>query len=288
MTELKYTFKTDTLFKMLFVKHRDLLKQLVSELLRIPQDSISQFDVLNPEIPPDFVHEKHCRLDIHMTVNGLQVGLEVQVKDEGDYPERSLYYWARGYSSTLSAGGHYIHLPRTVFVNIVNFRMFKCEEFYSEFRPLEVTRHELLTDRMSIHYFELKKLPKTVSANDGRLMRWLALFKAETEEDLAKIKELGDPIMDQAISAYRSVSASAEFQEMERLRDKARIDGISALRNAERRGIIEGIREGILEGERKGRLEEKLKVARNLKNYGVPEDIIATSTGLSDDEIQRL
>ena len=40
MAKLEYTFKTDTLFKMLFVKHTDLLKQLVSELLGIQLESI--------------------------------------------------------------------------------------------------------------------------------------------------------------------------------------------------------------------------------------------------------
>ena len=35
MAKLEYTFKTDTLFKMLFVQHPGLLKQLVSELLGI-------------------------------------------------------------------------------------------------------------------------------------------------------------------------------------------------------------------------------------------------------------
>jgi len=40
VAKLEYTFKTDTLFKMLFVKHTDLLKQLVSELLGIQLESI--------------------------------------------------------------------------------------------------------------------------------------------------------------------------------------------------------------------------------------------------------
>ena len=35
MTKLQYTFKTDTLFKMLFVKHQDLLEKLVAQLLGI-------------------------------------------------------------------------------------------------------------------------------------------------------------------------------------------------------------------------------------------------------------
>jgi hypothetical protein len=39
--------------------------------------------------------------------------------------------------------------------------------------PLEVTRHTPLTDRMSLHYFELPKLPKTVSAEDSQKL-WLS------------------------------------------------------------------------------------------------------------------
>ncbi|MDR0446916.1 MAG: Rpn family recombination-promoting nuclease/putative transposase, partial [Oscillospiraceae bacterium] len=34
-----------------------------------------------------------------MNINGKRVDLEVQVSDEHDYPERSLYYWSREYSA---------------------------------------------------------------------------------------------------------------------------------------------------------------------------------------------
>jgi hypothetical protein len=48
VAKLEYTFKTDTLFKMLFVKNNDLLKQLVSELLEIRLESIGEFQITNP------------------------------------------------------------------------------------------------------------------------------------------------------------------------------------------------------------------------------------------------
>ena len=38
MSKLQYTFKTDTLFKMLFVQYPELLKKLVAALLGIPLD----------------------------------------------------------------------------------------------------------------------------------------------------------------------------------------------------------------------------------------------------------
>ncbi|MCL2528362.1 MAG: hypothetical protein FWE42_08075 [Defluviitaleaceae bacterium] len=53
MTRLKYTMKTDTLFKILFTKYQDLLKRLVSALLGIDYESIEEFVIVNPDISPE-------------------------------------------------------------------------------------------------------------------------------------------------------------------------------------------------------------------------------------------
>ena len=238
--KLEYTLKNDVLFKMTFVKYPDLLKQLIATLLHIRLSGITEFAVTNSEIPPNALGEKFCRIDIKMTVNGQRVSLEVQVKDEGDFPERALYYWARDYSSALNEGGEYSALPRTIIICIVAFEMFDCEDLHSEFQALEVKRHTPLTDKQVLHFFELSKLPDVDDAED-ELKLWLALFKAETEEDLAKIDELGVPIMQQAIAAFRYVSATDEFKELEYLRSLARHNEASALGHARREGQREGI-----------------------------------------------
>jgi len=230
-TKLEYTFKNDTLFKLLFVKYPDLLKRLVAQLLSIQYESIGEFVINNSEMQADALGEKFCRLDINMTVNGQKVDLEIQVADEGDYPERSQYYWAREYSSALPEGGKYKELPRTVIISILGFNLFDCAEYHSEFQPLEVTRHTPLSDKQSLHYFELPKLPEIVTA-DNELKLWLALFKAETEEELAKIKAMEVPIMEQAIEAYCRVKATKEFKELERMRSYARHNEASALAHA--------------------------------------------------------
>ena len=187
MAKLKYTLRNDILFKMLFVKYPDLLKRLIAELLRIGYDSIKQFEITNTEMPPEVIGSKFCKLDINMTVNDQRVNLEIQVDNEGDFPERSLFHWAREYSTALPEGEDYSVLPRTIIIGIVYFKMFKCREFHSEFQALEVTRHTQLTDKLNIHLFELPKLPKAVSADKG-LELWLSLFKAKTEEELEKIE----------------------------------------------------------------------------------------------------
>jgi len=231
MTKLEYTFKTDTLFKILFVQYPNLLKDLICELLQISKESISQFDITNPEMPAEAIGEKFCQLDINMIVDGQYITLEIQVRNEGDFPERILHQWARVYSNSIESGGEYIKLPRTVIISIIDFPLLKCKEFHSEFRPLEVTRHEELTNKMTLHFFELKKLPDDIT-DKNMLKLWLALFKANTQEELDKIKALEVPIMEQAINAYNTITVSPEFKELERLRSIARHNESSALRNA--------------------------------------------------------
>ena len=216
----------------MFVKYPELLKRLIAELLSIKYESIKQFNIRNPEMPPEAIGDKFCRLDINMTVNGQRVDLEIQVENEGDYLERSLFIWAREFSTSISEGQSYGLLPRTVVISILGFKQFADpDKVHSEFRMLEVTSHEPLTDKCALHFFELPKLSRQVSA-DSEQELWLKLFKAETEEDLAKIEELGVSVMSEAINAYRHVSALPEFRERERLWSKARHDEAQALKNA--------------------------------------------------------
>jgi len=270
VARLEYTFKSDTLFKILFVDHPDLLKRLVAQLLSIPLASIGEFVITNPEIPPEAVSEKFCRLDINMKVDDRLVDLEIQIGDDDDYRARTLYYWARIYSAALGEGKDYSSLPSVIIVSIVDFRLFECKEFHSEFKTLEVRRYEEFSDRMSLHFFELPKFPlKAVSADD-ELSLWMALFKAKTEEDLEKIEALEVPVMKKAIRAYHRVTATDRFKEIERLRSLARHNEASALKKKERE--VDAKWQGIVEEKEAENAElatENAKLRALLKEKGV-------------------
>ena len=273
--KLTYTFKSDILFKMVFVKYPHLLKAFIAVILQIPVESISEFKILNSEMTPETIEGKFCRLDINMTVNGQQVDIEIQVTNEGNYPERVMFYWARDYSSALPAGGNYSALPRTIIISIIDFELFDCEEYHSFFQPLETARHTLLSDKMGFHFFELPKLPAEVD-EDNLLLLWLSLFNAESEEELEKLGKMEVPVMSEAINAYYSVANSSEYREMERLREKTKHDEAQALYSAEQRGIKQGKTEGIIE------------VARNLIADNMPLEQVMRVTGLTLNEIEKL
>jgi len=95
---------------------------------------------------------------------------------------------------------------------------------------LEVKRHEPLTDKCCLHFFELPKMQDVESIDPSREKElWLALFNAETEEELEQLTKTGGVVMSEAIRAYRGITATEEFRSLEWLREKTRNDESNAL-----------------------------------------------------------
>ena len=244
---LTYRFMYDIVVKMVFSQNPDLLQNLVARLLKIDPADIKDFKVTNTEIAPDSLGEKFCRLDIVMKVDEKLICLEIQIADEKDFIDRSTYYLAREYSSALPVSGKYTDLPQTIIISIIDFTQFKNSpnEYYSKFMFMEVKRHELLTDKLCMIYCELPKLPNAAdicskinaesSNNDEILKLWLSLFKAESEKDLTDIESMGVDVLSKAVSAYRTVTTSDDFKELERIRARARHNEAQAIYNAEQK-----------------------------------------------------
>ena len=132
---------------------------------------------------------------------------------------------------------------------------------------LEVNRHTPLSDKFVLHFFEVNKLPKQIGPDD-RLMLWLSLFRAKTEEELKVIEEMEVPEVSEAIEAYRTISVSPEFKEVERLRTKARHDEAQAILHAT--------------------LQATHAIACKALSEGIEPEVIARMTGLSIDEVMSL
>ena len=91
---------------------------------------------------------------------------------------------------------------------------------------------------------------------------------ATTEEDLASLESLGVPEVEEAIKAYRSITVTPEFREMERLRAKARHDEAQALYNAGRKKAVE--------------------IAKNMLQAGENTEKTIKYTGLTHAELKGL
>ena len=272
--------KLDVIFKKIFgaKDNEDILKDFLSQTLEIPVESIKSIIIQNTETLPETMTGKFSRMDLKMQLNDKLVNIEIQVKEEPDFADRTLFYWSKMYSSELKSGEEYGELKESICINIINFNMFDCNEFHSHFKVMEKNRHELLSDKFSIHFFELKKINKNVNP-DNRMQLWLQLINAETEEELNMLENTNIPTIQKAVLVIKEMSEDEKIQEIAHIREKQLHDEATALGNAKREGIAEGIAQGIIEGVNKGKTEERLEIENRLRSLGLPEDVINKAMG---------
>ena len=118
--------------------------------------------------------------------------------------------------------------------------MFKCREYKSHFTLREVTRNEEYSDKMALHFFELKKLPaKTEENKNDPLLQWLWLIDAETEEELKMLEKSDIPEIREAVNVVRYFSADEQMRINAFEREMAIRDRMAEIAAAKRDGRAE-------------------------------------------------
>ena len=251
--------KLDVIFKRVFgnEKNEKIIAAFISDLLEIPRKSIKKIYINNVELTPEYLEQKFSRLDLKMDVDGRIINIELQVNKESFFKERTLFYWSKLYSEELLAGDEYTELKQTICINIINFNLFECEDYHSNFKILESERKELLTDKFAIHFFELKKVGKY--RKNKRMEDWLNLINAETEGDLMAIQQSTTiPEVQDTIVMLRHLSADQQVRQEAYYRERLLHDEASALGSARREGEEKKEAEIIIRMYKKGKSPEQI------------------------------
>lgn len=279
--------KLDVIFKKLFTENKDLLHSFVSSMLDIPPESIKEIIISNPELPPETIASKFSRLDLSLNVDDKLVNVEIQVKIDNDYRDRTLFYWAKLYTSELKSGEDYGTLKQTITINIINFNMFEGDDYHTEIAAMIKGKDEVFSDKFSMHFFELKKISKNPKTSREQ---WLQFINADSEEDFEMVEATGMPAIQKAVRVIYDMSEDTRIREIARLREKALHDEASMMRQATEKGIAIGEKKGIAIGEKrgkeqgiaigekkgiaKGRVEERNSIIEKLKASGMSEEQI--------------
>ena len=151
-----------------------------------------------------------------------------------------LYYWCEIYGEKFESGGKYEDLEQTYSVSILGFNFLSCTDYHSSYSILEDKRYEKLTDKLSIHIFELPKVPKELIGGDNKQM-WMKLIKADSEEALEMIRTTTqNPAIQKGIDAVYALNADTVLREQIRQRDKAIRDYENEMAIARSEGREEG------------------------------------------------
>lgn len=257
--------KLDIIFKKIFTENEDMLHSFVASMLDVPQESISEIKITNPELPPETLAGKFSRLDLSLKVDNRLVNVEIQVKNDTDYRDRTLFYWAKLYSSELKSGEDYSELKQTITINIINFNMFNTDDYHTEIAAMIKGTDEVFSDKFSIHFFELKKVGKNPDPKNSRKL-WLQFINADSEEEFEMISRTNVPIMQKAVNVIYDMSDDTRIREIARLREKALHDEASALKNAKAEGEAIGIAKGIA--------KERAAAINKMKSLGFTDEQI--------------
>ena len=274
----------DIVFKEIFgsEKNKPILINFLNAVIK-PTNPIQEVEIRNNDIDKEYLESKFSRLDIKATTNNKEhINIEIQVKNEYNMIQRTLYYWSKMYSEQIQNIENYNKLERTICINILNFKYLDNDRYHNVYRLKEIKTNEELTNLQEIHFIELPKFNEIGNKEEiedikkmDSLERWLE-FLIEPESNTVRQLELSDEVIKQAKTELYRLSMDSKEKEMYYMREKAIYDEISALENAEKKGLEKGIEQG------------KKEVAKSLLLENIEIEVIFKSTGLTKEEIIKI
>ena len=272
--------KMDFVFKNIFgsEKHPNILISFLNATLK-PKDLITEVKIKNTDLNKGYIEDKFSRLDVKATTSNNEIiNIEIQLKNEYNMIKRSLYYWSKLYSEQLNEGEDYSLLKRTICINILNFKYLKTRMFHSVYRMKEIHTNEELSDIQEIHFIEIPKLEDGSDEKD-MLVAWIEFLKNPESEKVRSLEMSVDEIRE-AKDELIKMSNDDTQRELYEMRAKTLRDKISALNEAERKGIKKGREEG--------EKNKAIEIAKSLIDLGLDKESIAKSTGLDLCEVEKL
>ena len=256
-----YPATNDVVFKAVFGSDKKILMGFLNQVIGLSIKSPEDITVLNPEIPTDYADWKQSRLDIRAKTNDEQVNIEMQVESMDYYAERTIIYQSKMITDDMKKGANYDKLKKTISINLLDYNMFDTEDYYSSFLPIEEKRHEVLSDKWQIVFFELNKIGMTEPTAQKQ---WLRLLKSGKEE-VEMLRTNSNEYLSACAEKILSVNADEHLRVQAEMREKARADYNTSISSALRKGRAEG------------RAEERKSIEAKLR-----------AKGMSDEEIKGL
>lgn len=245
--KLKYPLTNDFMFKAVMQRNETALKGLLCALLNMKMKDITAIRILNPIEVGGMIDEKMMMLDLKLELNDSRIlDVEMQVIDEGNWPERSLTYLCRSFDQ-LEKGEDYMEVKETMHIGILDFTPQGFpEKLYLDYYFYNLNTEHKYSDKMSIHVLELNQLENEENEREmPELYNWARLLKAETWEEMLMLAEK-DKTIRECVLTYKELSAD----EKARMQSEARDDYYRRLNSAEKRGIRKGIEKGIAYGQK--------------------------------------
>lgn len=298
MAETKfYGLRNDYMFKAVLQNSRNALRNLISALLDIDEDSIEDLTVLNTIELGKSVDSKDCILDVKLELNTKEIiDLEMQVRNEGNWPERSLLYWSRAYDD-LSIGEDYDKLKKTYHIGILDFTLFdENPSFYAEYKIMDTSSHWIYSDKLNIRILDLSRIRQAEETDENpQLIKWAKIFVAESMSEIDSLICSEEVFKDMAV-VLKELSEDEKIRQQCQARDdyERRLIGQynhgykAGVDNGIEQGIKKGIKQGIEQGIEQGQNIAQKKFVLNALNSGHSAEEVAEFLQIDLETVQKI
>ena len=283
MTNIAYkTPQNDYIFKKIFGTkgNEEILKKFLEAIL---EEKIEKVTVdLQTEVLAETIKEKGVRLDVRARLdNKTEVNIEIQLNKRGFSEERCLEYWSRIYQTTVEKGKDYMKARRTIGIWILGENVYEdTEKYHTKWQMQEVNSgikghfmHE------EVHIIELKKLHFHDKMELSKMEAWLWFIKHDKKEAV-EMACYTEKQIQEAEEQYNKITSDEKMMAIIEVRERARREMLQDNYDAKQEGIEQGIEHG--------KAEEKLSIAKKLKQTGMDIKQISEITGLAEEEIEKL
>ena len=189
--KLAFTLTNDYLFKVVLQRNEDILRTLLCSLLGLQPDSIRSVLITNAAEPGTTVHDKDAALDMRLILNHNKIlNLEMQIRNEHNWPERSLTYLCRSFDNVPKGADYKTAFP-THHIGILCFSPAGMpKQFYSHYYMMEQHSHSIYTPKFRLSILDLTQAGLATDADRQQgLDLWAAAFRATTWEEFQMLAE---------------------------------------------------------------------------------------------------
>jgi predicted transposase/invertase (TIGR01784 family) len=266
---------TDFGFKRLFGSegNKELLVDFLNCLLP-PKHLIVDLTFRNSEQQGDIKGDRKAIYDIHCHgANGDLFIVEMQKAKIKYFKDRALFYITFPIREQAQKGDWDFKLVPIYYIALLDFEYDEYEEIRKFDRKVQLRDEDgfVFYEKLGFRFLQMPFFNKKEDELGTHFDKWCYFLKhLESFNDIPQI--LNEPLFDKAFkTAELAAMSENERKEYEQ----------SKLVYSELKSAIDTSKE-------EGAIEERLKIAKKLKEDGIPPHIISKNTGLSIEDIEKL
>ncbi|MDC7174617.1 Rpn family recombination-promoting nuclease/putative transposase [Bacteroides cellulosilyticus] len=262
-------------------------------------EKVTILEILESESNQLSAEDKFNRVDIKARNSKDEIIIiEIQNTRELYYLERILYGVAKAITEHISLGETYYKVKKIYSISVLYFDIGKGNDYLYYGQNHFVGVHT--GDHLQVN---VKERDAIVSRMPAEIFPEYVLIRVNEFDKVAvtPLEEWMKYLKDGTIRPDTTAPGLSEAREKlkyfsmppkERMAYDEHLSAVmiqnDVLDSAKLEGKIEGRAEGRAEGCAEGRDEERFSIARNMKQLGIPVDVIVKSTGLTSGEIETL